>query len=120
MLSLAKLKTPHCCGVSSDARRIGYCCAARRQESDLGHAGVLCIGHDRRDLLILGGLVGLNLQFRLRILLRGHAQLRLQAGFGDRLVVPEQLAGGRTDKRDRLRRMSSAAADCASAAADRS
>ena len=46
---------------------------ARRQESDLRHARVFRIGHDCGDLLVLRGLVGLDLQFRLRRALGGHA-----------------------------------------------
>src|SRR5581483_10262051 len=73
-----------------------------RNEAELHHAGVLRIGHDRGDELVLGVLVRADLQLWLRRALRSDAQLRLQRRFGDGLVVPIQLARILDRERDRL------------------
>src|SRR5690242_12571388 len=79
---------------------------AGRDESDLDHAGVLRVGHDRRHELILGVAIRLDVELGLLVLrlAADYAQLRLQGFLRHRLIVPEQLAAGLYRQLDRFRR----------------
>src|SRR5688572_1219258 len=60
----------------------------RRDEADLRDADVLCRLHHLRHEAVLGGLVGADVDARLRFLLGLDRQLGLEHGQGHALVVP--------------------------------